>query len=305
MACGWGTMPATSRIVRGLTHKNAKAMQISMLNRKPLLLASLLLWLTGCVSTPEAPPEANAGRYSMDQDRAPSEPLDPSRIREVVPEVETRTLAGNRSPYSVNGQRYTVMSSEAGYEATGRASWYGEKFHGHRTSNGEVFDMYQLSAAHRSLPIPSYLRVTNLDNQRSILVRVNDRGPFHSERIIDLSYAAAWKLGFSDQGTARVHLEAIVPGGGPAENGTRQADAEEGPYLQVGAFADRGSAERLRDRVQRMTGEAVFIRSVRGQGSARTLHRVRVGPLSDAGQAARITDMMEAADLGRPYVINE
>ena len=144
------------------------------------------------------------------QDRAPEKPIDIINIPEVVPEPVVRTIAGNRSPYTVLGKSYFVLPSEEGYSERGIASWYGEKFHGHKTSNGEVFDMYQVSAAHKSLPIPSFLRVTNLDNNRSIIVRVNDRGPFHGNRIIDLSYAAALKLGYADIGTARVQLEAII-----------------------------------------------------------------------------------------------
>ncbi len=113
----------------------------------------------------------------------------------------------------VLGKSYNVMDTEAGYSERGVASWYGGKFHGHKTSNGEVFDMYLASAAHKSLPIPSFLKVTNLDNNRSIIVRVNDRGPFHGDRLVDLSYAAAVKLGYADRGTARVQLDAIIANG--------------------------------------------------------------------------------------------
>ncbi|MGM0633220.1 MAG: septal ring lytic transglycosylase RlpA family protein [Pseudomonadota bacterium] len=250
---------------------------------------------------------ANSGRYAIDQDRAPTRPLDPEAIREVVPEPETRTLAGNYSPYTVNGRTYTVMDSEEGYEATGLASWYGEKFHGHRTSNGEVFDMYQASAAHRSLPIPGYVRVTNLDNDRSLVVRVNDRGPFHSDRIIDLSYAAAWQLGFADQGTARVHVEAIVPGAGsppPERSRPTLADAG-GRFLQVGAFSDRTSAERVRRRVQGMTDQPVFIRTMKTAGAGQRLHRVRVGPIMSSGELERISTTLQGTELGRPYMVEE
>ncbi|HLT62936.1 MAG TPA: RlpA-like double-psi beta-barrel domain-containing protein, partial [Pseudohongiella sp.] len=130
-----------------------------------------LAFLAACRSAPVPPsstpaPVANAGRYAIEQDRAPSRPLDPSQIREVVPVPVNRTMAGNRSPYTVNGRTYRVMATEEGFQQTGLASWYGEKFHGFRTSNGEVFDMYQVSAAHVSLPIPSFVRVTNLENQR-------------------------------------------------------------------------------------------------------------------------------------------
>ena len=172
---------------------------------------AILAVIDACSSA--SPPPAknpNAGRYSIMQDRAPEKSIDIINIPEVVPEPVVRTIAGNRSPYTVLGKSYFVLPSEEGYSERGIASWYGEKFHGHKTSNGEVFDMYQVSAAHKSLPIPSFLRVTNLDNNRSIIVRVNDRGPFHGNRIIDLSYAAALKLGYADIGTARVQLDAII-----------------------------------------------------------------------------------------------
>lgn len=130
------------------------------------------------------------------------------------PEVraEPRSRYGNRSPYSVLGKSYTVMAQPKGYVERGTASYYGNKFHGRRTSNQEVYDMYAFSAAHRSLPLPSFARVTNLDNGRSVVVRVNDRGPFHGNRLIDLSYAAAVKLGYRERGTANVEVRALSPG---------------------------------------------------------------------------------------------
>src|SRR5690606_2164274 len=130
------------------------------------------------------------------------------------PEVadEPRSAYGNRSPYKVLGKTYTVRDSAEGYVERGIASYYGNKFHGRRTSNLEVYDMYAFTAAHRSLPLPSFVRVTNLENGRSVVVRVNDRGPFHGDRLIDLSYAAAVKLGYRDKGTARVEVRGLSPG---------------------------------------------------------------------------------------------
>lgn len=259
-------------------------------------------------------PVANAGRYSINQDRAPSAPLDLSQVREVIPVPLTRTMAGNRSPYRVNGRSYHVLQTEEGFQQTGMASWYGEKFHGHDTSNGEVFDMYQVSAAHVSLPIPSFARVTNLENQRSIIVRVNDRGPFHNERIIDLSYAAAYKLGFSDKGTALVHVESVIAGhnnvilaGNTASAAplTVASVAGGNRYLQAGAFSDLNAAQRLSDRLRGLTGMPVIIRSVQGQNSNQQLHRVRVGPISDAREIDRISELMQSANLGQPYVVEE
>ena len=126
---------------------------------------------------------------------------------------EPRSRYGNRSPYSVLGKAYTVLESPDGFREEGLASYYGNKFHGRRTSNQEVYDMYAFTAAHKSLPLPSFARVTNLDNGKSVVVRVNDRGPFHDGRVIDLSYAAAVKLGYRDIGTARVRVEGLLPGG--------------------------------------------------------------------------------------------
>ncbi len=149
---------------------------------------------------------------SRNTDSAPLIPLNPDYIRDAVPRIEPITAAGNKSPYTVLGKTYTVMKPGQDYQAQGIASWYGTKFHGRNTSNGERYSLYGMTAAHNSLPIPSYVRVTNLANGRSTVVRVNDRGPFHEDRIIDLSYAAATKLGYASQGTARVQVELIRPG---------------------------------------------------------------------------------------------
>lgn len=278
-------------------------------------MGSLLLAACSSVSPPPASstsaPVANAGRYSIDQDRAPTRALDPSQIRDVELLPINRTLAGNRSPYTVNGKSYRVMATEEGFQQTGLASWYGEKFHGHLTSNGETFDMYQVSAAHTSLPIPSYARITNLENQRSIIVRVNDRGPFHNDRIVDLSYAAAHKLGFTNQGTALVHLESIIPdrqnvllANSTGSGAGSPASAASGRYLQAGAFSDIRAAERLSRRLRELTSRPVFIRSVQAQ-NAQQLHRVRVGPIADPQEVERITQMMVAAELGQPYMVDE
>ena len=143
-------------------------------------------------------------------DSAPDEILDVDAIPEPEVKAEPRSRAGNRH-YAVLGKRYQVRDSAEGYVEEGMASYYGKKFHGRLTSNQEVYDMYAFSAAHKSLPLPSYVRVTNLANGKSVVVRVNDRGPFHAGRVIDLSYAAATKLGFTKQGTAKVEVRALTP----------------------------------------------------------------------------------------------
>ena len=271
--------------------------------------------LAACSSAPAPTPPSSSSRYSIEQDRAPSGHLDIASIPEVVPEPFARTLAGNRSPYTVLGKTYHVMLTEDGYNERAIASWYGEKFHGHKTSNGEVFDMYKVSAAHKSLPIPSFLRVTNLDNNRSLVVRVNDRGPFHGDRIVDLSYAAALKLGYADRGTARVQLEAIIPDGvvvdrAAANNNntlsqqTLRVASTGDKYIQVGAFAEINSAREMSDKLRAMTNRPVFIRSLDSANSG-VLHRVRIGPVNDTSEIRRITQSVVAANLGSPYTVTE
>jgi len=173
-----------------------------------IVLAGALTMLVGCASAP--PEKDHSGRYTIRQDRAPDGNFDASRLKDAQPRYEEPRRAGNKSSYTVWGKQYSVMDDNDGYVAEGMASWYGEKFHGHKTSNGEVFDMYQMTAAHKSLRIPSYARVTNLANGRSVIVRVNDRGPFHGDRMIDLSYAAAKRLGYQGQGVAKVEVAAIT-----------------------------------------------------------------------------------------------
>jgi rare lipoprotein A len=286
---------------------------------KIAIVSPVLLAVMACSSAPAPEPEQtaespNKGRYSILQDRAPTRIVDLSVIPEVIPQPLNRTMAGNRSPYTVLGKSYQVLPTEEGYFERGVASWYGEKFHGHMTSNGEVFDMYQVSAAHKSLPIPSFLRVTNLDNNRSIVVRVNDRGPFHGDRVIDLSYAAALKLGYADRGTARVQLESIVATGAfrdggvstanSAGNETLRVSSPDRKYLQVGAFSELSAAEEVSSKVEEITSLPVFIRTVNTLNNT-ILHRVRVGPISDPGQIQRVSESVVAANLGSPYTVTE
>ena len=147
-----------------------------------LTILVLIVMMVGC-STPNPTPS----RYSIKQDTAPDVELDVSKLPDPVPTYEPKSRGGNKSPYEVWGKIYHVLPTAEGYQERGGASWYGAKFHGHKTSNGETYSMYEMSAAHKSLPLPSYAKVTNLDNGRSVIVRVNDRGPFHEGRIIDLS----------------------------------------------------------------------------------------------------------------------
>ena len=282
---------------------------------KAFALAACLIVVAGCSSI--APPPAenpNAGRYTITQDRAPAESIELSSIPEVIPGPVVRTIAGNRSPYTVLGKTYFVLPSEEGYSERGIASWYGEKFHGHKTSNGEVFDMYHVSAAHKSLPIPSFLRVTNLDNNRSIVVRVNDRGPFHGNRVIDLSYAAALKLGYAETGTARVQLESIVTENSPIDSvqrkslslkvGSPSSTSTTSQYLQVAAFSSRINARELSKKLEGILERPVLINSVINPAGT-ILYRVRIGPINDPIELEKIAGQLVAAEFDRPYPVRQ
>jgi len=266
----------------------------------------------------------------MADDSPVLEPIDLSAVPPVIPEPVTRTIAGNKSPYTVNGMTYYVMDSEEGYEETGMASWYGRKFHGHLTSNGEIYDMFTLTAAHKSLPIPSFLEVTNLDNGKSVVVRVNDRGPFHDDRIVDLSYAAAASLDYAANGTARVRVKALLPDS-PAESPrfTQQsASSESDPdaqatqelvlqernrieqgagldFLQVAAFSNENSAIELMNRVKLLTSLPVFIRSDSDGGTGNLLHRVRLGPLNETIDLRALITLIVDAGLGTPFRVRQ
>jgi len=185
---------------------------------KPCLLisvSSLLFMLVSCVNhTPQPihPGDPISGPSDFKRppkDGKPSWQVDVSKIPDAVPRPHKGAF--KNSPYQVFGKTYYPLSDSRGYREVGLASWYGTQFHSRATSNGEIYDLYGMTAAHKTLPLPSYVRVTNLSNGRAVILRVNDRGPFHSDRIIDLSYAAALKLGYADSGVARVQVEAIDP----------------------------------------------------------------------------------------------
>ncbi|MBV0932435.1 septal ring lytic transglycosylase RlpA family protein [Marinobacterium weihaiense] len=267
---------------------------------KPWLIlgVSLSVLLAGCASK-----EDNAGRYSIKQDRGPDQAVDLSRVPDAVPRIEPQSRWGNKSPYTVLGKRYTVLPSAEGYRQRGTASWYGKKFHGHTTSNGEVYDMYQMSAAHKSLPLPSYVRVTNLDNGRQVVVRVNDRGPFHDQRLIDLSYAAAYRLDMLQKGTARVEIEAITDAAASGQAGgtglshvPAEQSASNGRILQVAALSSIGNAERLAQQLQSRFDEPTQVQNSERDG--RTLYRVRLGPLS--GRYTLNWLLLQLSDAGYP-----
>jgi rare lipoprotein A len=284
-----------------------------------LLVAALF---AGCASD-----GGNSGRYAMSQDRGPTDDVDVSSVVSAVPRYEEPRSAGNKSPYMVWGKRYQVMAraSAEGYVESGTASWYGKKFHGHRTSNGETYDMYEMSAAHKGLPLPSYARVTNLDNGRSVVVRVNDRGPFHGDRLIDLSWAAAKKLDFLGSGTARVEVAVItvrpdgsmtLAGQAWSSGGGGTDDARDGPaspevpaasgdalFVQLGSFSRVAPARQLEQTVRQRTGEPVRVRRV--TMASGEFHRVQVGPFGDAVDAERAMERLASEGFPQAMVLTD
>jgi rare lipoprotein A len=177
--------------------------------------AALVVLLVACSSAPKRPetppPEKRPGAYYKDDGPGTQPPPNLAAIPDAVPRVEPLNRFANK-PYNALGKDYVPFTSVRSFSQRGLASWYGKRFHGQKTSSGERYDMYAMTAAHPLLPIPSYARVTNLANRKSVVVRINDRGPFHAGRIIDLSWAAAAKLGYAERGSAEVEVEAIVPG---------------------------------------------------------------------------------------------
>jgi rare lipoprotein A len=263
----------------------------------PACMLALVAWLAGCSTSGVLEPS----------DDAPRNPRDVSGIPNAVPKAEPLSRYGNPRSYVVYGERYYTLPSSKGYRERGLASWYGTKFQGKRTSSGEPYDLYAMTAAHRTLPLPTYVEVTNLDNDRSVIVRVNDRGPFHDGRIIDLSYAAAHKLGILGNGTGRVEVRAIdpvapdqVPDDQPVlvETDTPAApEAASQLFLQVGAFQNHDNAQRLRSNIESQNLGAVRI--VEAATDRGTFYKVQVGPLPDTTAAERIARAL------KPLGINE
>ncbi|WP_441805078.1 septal ring lytic transglycosylase RlpA family protein [Marinomonas foliarum] len=267
---------------------------------------------------------SGGGRYSILQDHAPTGDIKVDHLPDLVPKWEQKSRGGNKSPYEVWGKKYWVMDSAQGYVAEGTASWYGKKFHGHKTSNGETYDMYAFSAAHKSLPLPTYLKVTNLDNQRSVIVRVNDRGPFHGDRLIDLSYAAAARLDYHKKGLARVKVEAITPAQGQAYRPDETVVSAPAPplkaspakaltapvvdvqrsqtelsfsHLQMGAFSSEESADKLKLRLFEAFDTSVKV-VINKQSDG--LYKVFVGPFESSEELLGWQSKLQQEGFGNP-----
>ncbi|HEY7773554.1 MAG TPA: septal ring lytic transglycosylase RlpA family protein [Marinagarivorans sp.] len=277
-----------------------------------VLLCALL---SGCQShrvTYEAPVEIEI------KDSGPATALAVDHIPDAVPVIEPRTKAGNKSPYTVNGKTYHLVKSSSGFTQQGYASWYGNKFHGRKTSNGEIYDMYGMTAAHKTLPIPSFVEVTNQENGKRVIVRVNDRGPFHGDRIIDLTYTAARKLGFAGKGTAPVTVRVVEPDGkhfyqgfaneptGPIAQGWAPKPRNSGGYeippgtfLQLGAFGDLDRAEKFRRSVASLTAYPINFERVPERG----VYRVLLGPLKDNWDLVHLQKHFVAKGFHEPQVV--
>ena len=314
-----------SRIARFVKRSGA-----GYLKTAPLvsLLAGLVLLssLSGCQS---------GDSFARIKDSGPSHEVDVSQLADAVPRVDPITIAGNKNPYTVNGVTYQLLPSARGYSEEGMASWYGNKFHGRKTSNGETYSMYGMTAAHKTLPIPAYVRVTNLANGRQIIVRVNDRGPFHGGRIIDLSYAGAKKLGYHQHGTARVRVDVIDPADFQRNSVSVPTVSEAGdrpvfpqallspplptslaasatlpgaikkpvaqPFLQVGVYRSINSARQLQVQLSSITTFPVTVR--RFGAVAAPVFKVWIGPIVDRQQLATLRDRLIQQGRYKPFVV--
>lgn len=263
------------------------------LRRATLPLAPLAaLLVVSCSSEPT--------RVEEPQDGPSQIHLTAADVADAVPVAEPLARYGNHSPYEVFGKKYYVLPSNSGYHERGTASWYGSKFHGRRTSSGEPYDMHLATAAHKTLPLPSYAEVTNLGNGKKVIVKINDRGPFKHDRLIDMSYGAALRLGMTDTGTARVDVRVIDVGEyhpAVSYNTADQSSPEDtgGTWLQVGAYGRREGAEKLAGQLEKASLNPVSIHDVDD------LFRVWLGPYWSAAEVDSV--ISRAIELGfeRPH----
>lgn len=271
-----------------------------------LLLFSFIL-LSGCAT-------------KSHRDGPPSFHVDETKVADATPKAEPLAKYGNMPSYRVYGKRYYVMKSAKNYHERGTASWYGMKFHKQRTSSGEPYNVAAMTAAHRTLPLPTYVEVTNLANNKKVIVKVNDRGPFASNRILDLSYVAAKKLGMVGHGTANVDVKAITPGEAASQpnlwakkreiaplfegkSSTPKTYAAASPtvkksdplYLQVGAFKNRQYAENLRKKIMPMTSSSKVQITHTAQAKS-GFYRVKIGPFTNVAQANQMSQKLR--DMG-------
>jgi peptidoglycan lytic transglycosylase len=289
-----------------------------------LALGALAVWgllaLAACSSSaprPDTSAPRKPGGYYLDDGPGANPPANLDQISDAEPRVEPIKVSTSR-PYAVFGRTYTPMTQLGPYRAQGVASWYGRRYHGQATASGELYDMYAMTAAHPILPIPSYARVTNLRTGKVIVVRINDRGPFHGDRLIDLSYTAAYKLGVLGSGSDLVEVESILLGealpqsvvahmpapvdSNSAQRPTEAAVAQEatGVYVQLGAFSQRQNAESF---LVHMRVEMAWLASAIGLYARDGLYRIHAGPYADRTQADSVATRIEQSMDLRPILI--
>lgn len=270
-----------------------------------LLIAALIaITVPGCSSAPSRPAPSKPGGYYLDDGPGPNPPANLDLVPEPTPKVEPINRFTSR-PYTVLGRTYTPYTQLTPYQARGVASWYGKRYHGQKTSSGEVYDMYEMTAAHTILPLPSYARVTNVATGKSVVVRMNDRGPFHEDRLIDLSYIAAQRLGLLGRGSGMVEVEAIIPGNETSrvaravlpEPGPTSASAAStlstesgGTYVQLGAFSVAENADAFQRKMRIDLGWlADSINIYRKDG----FYRVHAGPYTSREEAGRTAERVQ------------
>lgn len=260
-----------------------------MLRSNTLIALMLTTTLAACSS---------GSRYDIDQDKAPTSAPDVTKVEDAHPKYEPYSRGGNKSTYTVLGKSYKVMPSGEGYAEKGIASWYGAKFHGHLTSNGETYDMYSMSAAHKTLPLPSYVKVTNLKNDKTVIVRVNDRGPFHEDRVIDLSYAAAHRLDMLKTGTANVSLEVIYIAN-PESAALAELKDTQLHFIQVVASSNKARVENLAKSLEQKYKVKTRVQS------ANNLYRLQLGPIGQQQLATKLTETLKQEGYPNSYLLTE
>jgi rare lipoprotein A len=272
-----------------------------------IAILTFSLILGGCSTNRPGKPDSG-GFYGGDRPPTYGQ-RDFDKIPDAIPRVEPLSRTGN-SPYKALGKSYTPLKSSRGYVKRGVASWYGTKFHGRRTSSGESYDMWGMTAAHPVLPLPTYVEVSNLETGKKIVVKVNDRGPFLHGRIIDLSFAAAHKLGIADKGTGRVEVRAIDPGTFPGTDNqvhnTWNPEKVENQgsrnyYIQVGAFSSIDNAMNMRDIIVRQ-GYTVYPKTSQQMIAQGQPYRVKTGPISTLESALQSQYALEKL-LGQKLVL--
>ncbi|MGB5425450.1 MAG: septal ring lytic transglycosylase RlpA family protein [Gammaproteobacteria bacterium] len=270
--------------------------------RKTIQRAAALLVISSCLVA------CSNLKTGVQTDDAPANPRDISDVPNAVPQNEPLSRYGNPESYKVYGKTYYTLPSSKDYKERGTASWYGTKFHGKRTSSGEPYDLYAMTAAHKTLPLPTYVEVTNLKNGRSVIVKVNDRGPFHDDRLIDLSYTAAAKLDILPYGTGQVEVRAIdteqsVKIATLTDTAAATATAQENQtlYLQVGAFSSRDNAQRMQ--ADLLSQDIGAVRIVEASTDAGTFFKVQVGPLASHMEANRVTQELKTLGISNSHSI--